>query len=91
MFVARERLQSVSGAGGEVAGLDAAQTVLAVLQSTGMVFGMQPSPVTTTLLSAAILLFSPYLYLCCLQGAAVAYFTAIAAGVETAPEAREQV
>ena len=62
---------------------------LSIFQSPSFAFH-ETSLLTNIFLSVGILLFSPYLYIYSLEGAALAYFTSLSLGLDTSSQARLQ-
>ena len=65
-------------------GLDtdgAEQIFLTIIQSPAFLF-YDDSPVLVILCTIAIIIFSPYMYICSIEGAAAAYFSSLAIGLD---------
>merc|ERR1719189_246336 len=67
----------------------AEQIFLSIIQSPSFIIH-DNSAMTVVLVSGAILLFSPYMYIFSLEGATVAYFTSVLAGLDTDALSRQQ-
>ena len=67
----------------------AEQIFLSIMQSPSFLFN-DNSPVIVVLCTIAIILFSPYMYICSIEGAAAAYFTSLAIGLDSNYETRMQ-
>ena len=67
----------------------AEQIFLSIIQSPSFIIH-DNSAVTVVLVSGAMLLFSPYMYIFSLEGATVAYFTSVLAGLDTDALSRQQ-
>ena len=65
------------------------QILFSLLQSPSYIFN-DLSPLTSVLISVAIIIFSPYMYIFSIEGATVAYFSSVALGLDTDHETRRQ-
>ena len=65
------------------------QIFYSIMQSPSFLFA-DTSPLTSIIISLAMIIFSPYMYLYSIEGAAVAYFSSLAVGLDIDTEARRQ-